>query len=247
MQILNLGCGVKTSDRAINIDWSINLRIANNRFLFWIANKVLSQERSDRLRLIGNNVLVHDLSKGIPFADGSVDAVYHSHTLEHIDRDFDDPKRDAALSFIKDCYRVLKPGGILRVVVPDFERRCIAYIRNLEACEHDRSAWSTQDLYVGKLVGQAAMKLLPNTKHEHPLIQRTELFLLGDARARGQTHQWEYDRFNLQHLLNLAGFEKVKQVDFKTSSIDGWNEMGLDLDESGNEYKPDSLYFEAIR
>jgi len=59
-------------------------------------------------------VIAANLIKGIPFPDNTFDVVYHSQVLEHF------PK-DKAPGFIKECFRVLKPGGIIRVVVPDLE------------------------------------------------------------------------------------------------------------------------------
>lgn len=60
------------------------------------------------------DVISANLLKGIPFPDNSFDVVYHSQVLEHF------PK-EKAQDFIKECYRVLKPDGIIRVVVPDLE------------------------------------------------------------------------------------------------------------------------------
>ncbi len=60
------------------------------------------------------DVIVANLLNGIPFPDESFDVVYHSQVLEHI------PK-EKACNFIKECFRVLKPEGIIRVVVPDLE------------------------------------------------------------------------------------------------------------------------------
>ena len=62
-------------------------------------------------------VIRHDVNNGIPFEEGRFAAVYHSHILEHLE-----PADGRKL--IHECYRVLKPGGILRIVVPDLE--CIA-------------------------------------------------------------------------------------------------------------------------
>ena len=73
-----------------------------------------------------SDVMAHDLSKGIPLSDASCDVVYHSHVLEHI-------RRAEALPFMEECYRVLKPAGILRVAVPDLERICRTYLHKLEA------------------------------------------------------------------------------------------------------------------
>ncbi|HID31335.1 MAG TPA: methyltransferase domain-containing protein [Desulfobacterales bacterium] len=80
------------------------------------------------------HVQVHDLSKGIPFPADTFDVVYHSHLLEHF-------KRDAALRFTQECYRVLKSGGIIRVALPDLE--CIArtYLKALERALEGDDEW----------------------------------------------------------------------------------------------------------
>lgn len=52
--------------------------------------------------------LVHPL----PFEDGTVDAIFHEHLLEHIPAQF-------GMQLLRDSHRVLKPGGVLRVGVPD--------------------------------------------------------------------------------------------------------------------------------
>jgi len=60
------------------------------------------------------HVIVANLLKGIPFPDNTFDVVYHSQVLEHF-------PREKAQDFIKECFRILKPGGIIRIVVPDLE------------------------------------------------------------------------------------------------------------------------------
>ena len=65
-----------------------------------------------------------NLIQGIPFEAGRFEVVYHSQVLEHI------PK-DKAPTFLAECLRVLKPGGILRVVVPDLEDIATEYLRLL--------------------------------------------------------------------------------------------------------------------
>lgn len=82
----------------------------------------------------GKNVVAHDLKKGIPFADNSFDVVYHSHVLEHF------PKVEA-LTFIRECYRVLRPQGILRVVVPDLEQIVRMYVHCLENTSIGSEEW----------------------------------------------------------------------------------------------------------
>lgn len=69
-------------------------------------------------------VLPFNLLDGIPFPDASFDTVYHSHLLEHF-------TADQAKSFLNQCFRVLKPEGIIRVVVPDLEQITRAYLDQL--------------------------------------------------------------------------------------------------------------------
>lgn len=82
----------------------------------------------------GVGVIAHDVSRGIPLPDGSAELVYHSHVLEHI-------PRENAPQFLRECFRILQPGGILRVAVPDLERIARTYLEKLEqASKGDRSA-----------------------------------------------------------------------------------------------------------
>lgn len=71
-------------------------------------------------------VMAHDLTTGIPVPDNSADAVYHSHVLEHF-------SKSNGAAFIQECFRVLKPGGVLRVVVPDLEALALQYVQALNA------------------------------------------------------------------------------------------------------------------
>lgn len=74
---------------------------------------------------VSPNVQACNLLSGIPFPDNTFEFVYHSHLLEHI-------PRSKVLDILKECCRVLKPGCVIRVVVPDLE--CIArlYLQYLE-------------------------------------------------------------------------------------------------------------------
>jgi SAM-dependent methyltransferase len=94
----------------------------------------------------GPEVIQHDLSRGIPLPDASCDVVYHTAVLEHM-------RRSDAAAFLAECYRVLKPGGIVRVGVPDLEKICQLYLSGLtaaldgdEAAVHDYD-WIMLELY----------------------------------------------------------------------------------------------------
>jgi SAM-dependent methyltransferase len=80
------------------------------------------------------SVQAHNLRDGIPYPDASFEVVYHSHLLEHF-------PRELAPEFLEECYRVLKPGGILRVVVPDLENIVRNYLETLERAKLGLPGW----------------------------------------------------------------------------------------------------------
>lgn len=73
-------------------------------------------------------VRAHDVRKPLPFPNDSIDAVYTAHMLEHLDR-------KAAESAVREMWRVLCPGGVVRVVVPDLAGIATAYLAALERAE----------------------------------------------------------------------------------------------------------------
>jgi SAM-dependent methyltransferase len=239
VKILNLGCGTRTSPRCVNIDWSIYLRLRRSRLGDPLARALLRGERLDRYRSLEGEIVVHDLRKGIPAETGSVDAVYHSHVLEHLEREHAGP-------FLAEARRVLKEGGVLRVVVPDFEYQCRTYIDSLERAEAGEREPELHDEWVAAMLSQLVRREAYGTSQQPRLRRALENRLLGDAAQRGETHRWMYDRVSLPHLLRESGFREARVVDFATSAIPDWDEIGLDRGPGGGEYIPNSLYVEAI-
>lgn len=80
------------------------------------------------------DVISCDLKRGIPYSGSTFDVVYHSHLLEHL-------SKQEAPKFIKECYRVLKPHGIIRVVVPDLERIALNYLQALNMALKENKLW----------------------------------------------------------------------------------------------------------
>lgn len=70
-------------------------------------------------------VIAHNLLQGIPFEDNSFDLVYHSHVLEHF-------SKEDGEKLISECFRVLKPNGVLRIAIPDLEIIAKKYLDFLE-------------------------------------------------------------------------------------------------------------------
>lgn len=71
------------------------------------------------------NVISFNLLKGIPFPDETFAVLYHSQVLEHF-------SKGRALDFMKECHRVLRKSGTIRVVVPDLENIVDEYKKQLK-------------------------------------------------------------------------------------------------------------------
>lgn len=238
--VLNLGCGTRTSPdpRVLGIDRSAYAILSSRRSLRMLARVLLDDERRARLNGMQGRVLVHDLRRGIPFPDHSVDAVYHSHFLEHIDR-------EAAPALFREIHRVLKPGGIHRVVVPDLASVARAYLDDFDACVGGQADPEEHETWVAELYWRSVLRKSITSAAKGPLRSRAENLLLGDARRRGDTHQWMYDRVSLEVLFRRTGFAAPRTVDYDESAIPAWNRTGLDMNGDGTEHMVGSLYMEA--
>ncbi len=104
---INLACGSQLPDGWINVDYSLGARLAKLP-LFRMINKKISFFNCDW----DDRIFIHNLIKPLPWNSNSVSSIYSSHTLEHM-------SRQEGLQFIGECYRVLKPKGVIRIVVPD--------------------------------------------------------------------------------------------------------------------------------
>ncbi len=115
-----------------------------------------------------NAILGYDLRLGIPFADASFDVVYHAHLLEYMPKPW-------AEYLLRECYRVLKPGGTLRVVVADFANMVQAYMQSLVDIDehkehaHAKHGWMLQEILTplispvsNKQLNEFAQKLSPS-------------------------------------------------------------------------------------
>lgn len=123
-----------------------------------------------------------DVTKPLPFPDGSFDYVFSEHQIEHV------PYPDGVF-MLHGCFRVLKPGGVLRIATPDLER-----IVGLYAAEKT-------DLHQ-RYIRFVTDKFVPETSDYSPC------FVVNcDMRSWG--HQFIYDFATLAQEMHRAGFVDV--------------------------------------
>src|SRR5579864_2422732 len=110
---VNIGCGTSVADGWYNIDNSPTIPLSRIPF----ARRLL------RIPAWPQDVHRHNALKGLPFSDGSVDFIYSSHTFEHF-------TYDQSLALARECFRVLKLGGLIRIAVPDLEQLVRDYLQD---------------------------------------------------------------------------------------------------------------------
>jgi len=124
---VNLGSGLTVADGWINFDSSLNAIFASwPRPLLRVVYRLARQSRwhssDEYVSILKRHRFVnHNLAYGIPLPSESADYVYSSHFLEHL------PK-DVGEGLIREAHRILKPGGTLRVCVPDLELAISEYV-----------------------------------------------------------------------------------------------------------------------
>lgn len=136
-----------------------------------------------------------DLRWPLPFPNASARYVFASHVLEHFYRKMEVPP------LVKEIRRILAPGGVLRVVVPDVELFLRAYVAGDEQFFADRARiWP----YV----------LSYKTRLDQFLTYVGASQVLEDFDG----HMYGYDFETLASVLNEAGFTDIKRSQFMASS-----------------------------
>lgn len=113
---LHYGCGLDTGEGWHNCDASPTLRFQRLPVFGPLFKKWLKPRFPDAVHY-------GDIVRGIHVAAGSCDAVYCSHILEHL-------ALEDLRTALKHTHACLKPGGLFRVVVPDFAQQVAAYQSN---------------------------------------------------------------------------------------------------------------------
>lgn len=121
---------------------------------------------------VGDEVVKCNFLNGIPFESGKFDLVYHSHVLEHF------PKEDGE-KFIAECHRILKPGGVIRIALPNLETIAKEYLKNLERAvagepnANDDYDWMMLEMYDqtvrnkmgGNMMNYLVQETIPNEQY----------------------------------------------------------------------------------
>ncbi|GAH85155.1 unnamed protein product, partial [marine sediment metagenome] len=128
--MVNIGCGPIGHHNWINLDYGILALLHRYKWLerlifkfnLWPKSKISNVEYNIKWP---ENLRLKNCKKGLPFKTDSVDYIFTSHFLEHI-------KRFKAINVLISCYDCLKPGGAIRIAVPDLDIVVQQYINNFD-------------------------------------------------------------------------------------------------------------------
>lgn len=97
----------------------LNIGSFTTMFHGWRNSDILPMH--DWARANGFTFSQWSIEQPIPYDDGVVDLIFSCHVLEHVGY-------DTGQAFLAECHRVLKPGGTLRLLVPDTEALTRKYL-----------------------------------------------------------------------------------------------------------------------
>ncbi len=150
----------------------LQLGAGSNTLDGWLNTDILPNARG---------VVYLDAKKPFPFADHTFDYIFSEHHLEHL-------TYDEGMRMLRDCYRVMKPGGRIRIATPDLEALLNLYTPNKSEIQQKYIKWVVD-------------RVMPR------ISIYSECFVVNYAFRNG--HQFLYDLRTLRNTMEEAGFVEV--------------------------------------
>jgi len=178
------GCGWCAPEGWANFDASYTLVFERLPLVGKLYTKN-SRRFPDRVRY-GNII------KGLPLAPECASGVYASHVLEHL-------AYDDCIQALRNTYRLLRPGGVFRLIVPDLESAAQQYLESLKG----RSA-EANELF---------MEVTSLGRKDSPrgIVPRIYSWL------NSSRHLWMWDYPAMAHALEGQGFRSIRRCTFNDS------------------------------
>jgi predicted SAM-dependent methyltransferase len=134
---------------------------------------------------IGGDTLSLDVRERLPFPDASALIVYSEHFFEHLEYPGE------ALAFLRESWRVLVPGGVFSMGIPDFELEVTAYV------ERDPEFYRRR-----------------REHYAQPVWVNTRMHVLNHVFRQDREHKCSYDMETLEGVLASVGFVAVVRRPF---------------------------------
>ena len=180
---LHYGCGLLEAPGWYNRDASPTLRLQRLPLVGLAFRKCLQPAFPRTIRY-------GDIVKGLPLSPDSCDAIYCCHVLEHL-------SLEDARTALLNTYKYLRPRGLFRLVVPDFEQLVATYLASDDASALSQFLNYT---HLGRTTRPRGMSMMLR-----------ELF--GNSH-----HLWMWDFKGLSGELSWVGFRDVRRCQIGDSS-----------------------------
>lgn len=175
----------------------------------WLATDLLPSRR---------DVVVLDAGKPFPFPSRTVDRMHSEHMIEHVDY-------ATGARMLAECFRVLKPGGRVRLATPDIDRVLALASPTPEVAELVRAA---------------------NRRHGLDEPEASEPIHAINRLFSGHGHRFLYSETVLSRRMAEAGFVSIRRFEVGASDdpeFTGAEQHGEQIDPAWNEYQ--TLVLEA--
>lgn len=157
-----------------------------------------------------------DIRNTFPLDESSVDYIYCSQVLEHFER-------YEALGILSESFRILKPGGVMRISVPDIAKMLTIY-QEMSIISPDLAAKEINRIWWGYEKDGPAPSIFSKI---------SKMFI--------RDHQWHYDQRSMKEILREVGFSKIKFLGFRKGVTHELKKLELDI------HRKHSLYVEATK
>lgn len=139
-----------------------------------------------------NGTFTHglDVRSPFPIKEHTFDYIYSEHMIEHLDF-------RSGVFMLKQCFRILKAGGVMRIVTPSIEFLLKVLSPNRSSFEQTYVDWSVQNF-------------VPEA------FAYTDAFFLNNF-MRAWGHRFIFDQKTLRYALEQAGFQRIADCEIGAS------------------------------
>lgn len=188
---INIGCGINNPKNWIGLDGGFTHYVMHKLpkplcKLFFKFQGMSSQYSFEEYYNLSTNfkLIHHEVLYGLPFHNDSVPNIFSSHFFEHLFY------KDAEF-IMKECYRTLRPKGIIRICVPSLSNSVENLVSAINNYKNDNTD-EIQKFVTCNIVGYIASY---------------------------SNHRYMYDLNRLSTLLEKAGFKNIKEFEFRKGNI----------------------------
>lgn len=158
-----------------------------------------------------------NIERGLPLANGSLLGIFSEHCLEHVGY-------WACVDVLKEFFRILAPGGVVRIIVPDAGLYLTLYGKSVQG-----------ELVRFPYVDESGLA----DREEDGKIKFTPMMAVNRI-FRGYGHMFAYDFETLASMLAYSGFKNIEKVEYRKGRYEA---LLIDSELRA----PQSLYIEAAK